>query len=75
MVLGVKFYQMGGQGIFAFPCYLNPASGDFTGIWMSVIAIGIAMIISFAATLFSYRDVTEEKQEEKVALEEALTEK
>ncbi|MGG5317391.1 PTS transporter subunit EIIC [Enterococcus sp. AZ072] len=75
MVLGVKFYQMGGQGIFAFPCYLNPASGDFTGIWMSVIAIGIAMIISFAATLFLYRDVTEEKQEEKVALEEALTEK
>lgn len=72
MALGVKFYQMGGQGIFSFPCYLNPASGDFNGIWMSVIAMGVAMILSFVATLFLYRDTTEEKT--KVDLKETVAE-
>ncbi|WP_265459135.1 PTS transporter subunit EIIC [Enterococcus sp. HY326] len=71
MVLGVKFYQMGGQGIFSFPCYLNPESGNFSQILMSIIAIVVAMAISFIATLFLYRDkqATDDKVEQKAIIE------
>lgn len=52
---GTKYYNMGGQGIFCFTCYMNPDGSSTSLIW-SLIAVGIAMIISFAAMLILYKD-------------------
>lgn len=51
MLMGVKFYQMGGQGIFAFPCFLSPNATNFSGIISAVIVVLISMAISFCLTL------------------------
>ncbi|MCO6548171.1 MAG: PTS transporter subunit EIIC [Gilliamella sp.] len=51
MLMGVKFYQMGGQGIFAFPCYLSPHATNFSGIISAVIVVAISMVVSFVLTL------------------------
>ncbi|BDR56559.1 PTS transporter subunit EIIC [Xylocopilactobacillus apis] len=55
MILGVKFYQMGGQGIFAFPCFLSTKSTNFSGVISAIIVVVISMLISFTLTLFIYQ--------------------
>ncbi|MTK09776.1 MAG: PTS beta-glucoside transporter subunit IIABC [Hungatella sp.] len=59
--LGVKYYTMGGQGIFSFLCYINPNGNAARDVLMSVIAVLVAMAISFILTLIFFKDKTEEK--------------
>lgn len=61
MALGVKFYTMGGQGIFSFPCYIDPNGDPVNSVLMAVIAIAIAMGIAFVATMFIFKDKKETK--------------
>ena len=65
MGLGVKFYNMGGQGIFAFPCYINPNGDAARDVLMAVIAVVVAMIIAFVLTLMFFKEKSEGKSEEK----------
>lgn len=52
---GTKYFNLGGQGIFAFPCYMNP-DGSMTSIMMSFVAVGVSMVIAFVATLVIFKD-------------------
>lgn len=63
MGLGVKFYNMGGQGIFAFPCYINPNGNAAHDVLMSVIAVLVAMVIAFVLTLMFFKDKSDDKNE------------
>ncbi|WP_042352092.1 beta-glucoside-specific PTS transporter subunit IIABC [Bacillus massiliigorillae] len=64
MALGVKFYTMGGQGIFSFPCYIDPNGSAVNSVLMAVISIVIAMVIAFVATIFIFKDKKESKVKE-----------
>lgn len=55
MLMGVKFYQMGGQGIFAFPCFLSPKATDFSGMISAIIVVLISMALAFTMTVITYR--------------------
>ena len=49
---GVTGYQMGGLGIFAYPSYVNPQNGDFSGVIHMLIGTAIAIVVSFILTYF-----------------------
>jgi len=66
---GVNSYMMGGLGIFGFPSYVNPAANDISGMKMAGVGVAVAMIFSFIATLFTYKD-----DETKVATKKTNTE-
>ncbi|MEK5164217.1 beta-glucoside-specific PTS transporter subunit IIABC [Paenibacillus sp. FSL R5-0527] len=59
MFLGVKFYNMGGQGIFAFPTYVNPNGNALHDILMVVIAMAVAMVLAFILMLIFFKDKAE----------------
>lgn len=49
---GATMYQMGGLGIFAYPSYVNPQNGDFSGVIHMLIGTAIAIVVSFILTYF-----------------------
>ena len=49
---GATMYQMGGLGIFAYPSYVNPQNGDFSGVIHMLIGTAIAIVVSFVLTYF-----------------------
>ena len=65
---GTRYFNMGGQGIFCFTCYINP-DGSSTSLVFSLIAVGIAMVISFAAMMILFKD-KEENQTKEIKAEE-----
>ncbi len=58
IVGGTRYYNMGGQGIFSFLCYMNPDGSCVSLVW-SVIAVLIAMLLAFLGTIFIYHDKKE----------------
>lgn len=69
---GTRYFNMGGQGIFCFMCYINPDGSSRSLVW-SLIAVGIAMVISFAAMMVLYKD-KEDKQGKTEVTETAIPE-
>ncbi len=63
VVGGTRYFNMGGQGIFAFTCYINP-DGTNTSLMFSIIAVAIAMVLSFVTTMLIYRDKDDEEEKE-----------
>ncbi|BDR56557.1 PTS transporter subunit EIIC [Xylocopilactobacillus apis] len=63
MIFKLKFYQMGGQGIFAFPCFISSKSSNFSGLINAIVVVIISMIIAFILTLLVYprENVTSKK--------------
>lgn len=55
VVGGTRYFNMGGQGIFCFTCYVNP-SGDSASLMFSLIAVGLAMVLSFITMFILYKD-------------------
>lgn len=56
--LGVTGYQMGGLGVFAYPSYVNPENGDFSGVIHMLIGTAIAIAVSFILTyLFGVKNI------------------
>ncbi len=51
----VKSYIPGSLGVFKLPAYISP-DGDLSGLFYALIAISIAMAISFVLTWFTYED-------------------
>ncbi|OFK62857.1 PTS beta-glucoside transporter subunit EIIBCA [Globicatella sp. HMSC072A10] len=49
---GAKMFNMGGLGIFAYPSYVNPQNGDFSGVIHMLIGTAIAIVVSFVLTYF-----------------------
>lgn len=57
---GVNSYQIGGLGVFALPGFINSADKDVSGLMWAIIGSAVAMVISFVATMITYRDDTPE---------------
>lgn len=53
---GVKAYIMGGMGLFSLPNFINPATGDLSGMINYMIGVGIAMVAAFIAQWIIYDD-------------------
>lgn len=67
--LGTQAYTMAGMGVFMIPGMMNPAD-PMPGLINSCIAIAVAMIFSFIATWFVYKD--DEKTTDVQKKEEAI---
>lgn len=52
---GTRYFNMGGQGIFCFTCYINPDGSNGSLMWC-LIAVAIAMVLSFVATMLTFKD-------------------
>lgn len=57
-VMNIKGYVMGGLGIFGIPSYINPATGDMTGVYTSIAAAIVASVVGFVLTLLFWKDDT-----------------
>lgn len=53
--LGAKRYTMGAGGVFGLVNYISP-EGDASGVLYAIISILVAMVISFAITMFLWND-------------------
>lgn len=51
-------FMMGGMGLFALPCYIdpNPGGAGMTNVILVSIAAVIASVISFALVWFTYKE-------------------
>lgn len=67
-IMNVKGYVMGGIGIFGIPNYINPATGDMTGVYIATIAAIVAVVVGFVLTFFFWKDntVSEESKNENI---------
>lgn len=57
-MMGVKRYIMGAGGVFGMVNYISP-EGDVSGMYISLLCIGVAMIIGFALTFIFWKDTSE----------------
>lgn len=57
----LREYIMGGMGIFEFPSFINPDTGDMSGMLTALIGVAIAMAVTVVLMLVFYH---EPKQEE-----------
>lgn len=57
-MMKVKGYS-GGIGIFALSTFIDPQTGDMTGVIYAIVAILIASAVSFVLTLIFYIETTE----------------
>lgn len=51
-IFNVTSYAMGGMGIFLYPSYIEPATGNFHSVIHLVIGTAIALVLSFAIMMF-----------------------
>ena len=62
VVGGTRYFNMGGQGIFCFTCYIDPSGNSASLVW-SIIAVIGAMAAAFAATMVVYKDQNQNLQD------------
>lgn len=68
-LFGAKYYTMGGLGAFGFVNHINSATNDASGMIGQFVAVGVAMVFSFAATMIFWKDEeTVEVPAEKAAM-------
>ncbi|MGT2926237.1 beta-glucoside-specific PTS transporter subunit IIABC [Streptococcus cuniculipharyngis] len=65
-------YVMGGLGIFSFPAYVNPQTGDLSGMWVMIGGAVLAVVLSFIAQMLVpvptlYGQASESQSKEVVA--------
>ncbi|MBO0996068.1 PTS transporter subunit EIIC [Bacillus sp. SD088] len=58
-IAGLKAYVFLTPGLFTLPMWIDPAnSGDLSNLWNAIIAMGIAAVVTFVATLvIGFKDV------------------
>ncbi|MBR1396749.1 MAG: PTS glucose transporter subunit IIA, partial [Selenomonadaceae bacterium] len=55
-ILGVKLFIFGGLGVFEYPCFIDPATNDVSGMYNGMIVSAISFIAGFAMTFPIYKD-------------------
>ena len=55
-LLGVKLYIFGGLGIFQYPCFIDPATNDVSGMYNGMIVSAVAFAVGFAMAFPLYKD-------------------
>lgn len=68
----VNLYMFGGLGIFGYPTFINPATGDLSGMYGGMIASAVSFVFGLAVTMIMYRD---EKNAEAAPSLDAVQEK
>ena len=63
-VMKLTEFVFGGTGIFEFPAMINTETNDISNIWIGVIGVMIAMVISFIAVYVTYKDKEEPETKE-----------
>lgn len=58
-----KSYIMGGLGIFGVVNYINPKTGDASGMYAAFICIAVSMIVGFVLTMLFWKDTTKIEEE------------
>lgn len=66
-LLGVKLFIFGGLGVFQYPCFIDPATNDLSGMYNGMIVSAVAFAAGFAMTFPLYKD------EVKAATSEAVS--
>lgn len=57
-LLGVKLFIFGGLGVFQYPCFIDPATNDVSGMYSGMIVSAVAFAVVFAMTFPIYKDET-----------------
>lgn len=52
------------MGVLGFTSFINPATGDMSGVIVGAIAVAVTMIITFCLTYFSYKPGEDGKNDE-----------
>ncbi len=55
-VFGVKLYIFGGLGVFQYPCFIDPATNDLSGMYNGMIVSAVSFIVGFAMAFPLYKD-------------------
>lgn len=55
-LFGVKLFIFGGLGVFEYPCFIDPATNDLSGMYNGMIVSAISFIAGFAMTFPIYKD-------------------
>lgn len=55
-ILNVHQYMMGGMGLFVFPSYINPATGDARDMLVCIAVVVVEIIAGFVLTMATYHD-------------------
>lgn len=55
-ILEVRLYIFGGLGIFQYPCFINPATNDVSGMYNGMIVSAVSFVAGLAMTLPLYKD-------------------
>lgn len=55
-LLGVKLYIFGGLGVFQYPCFIDPATNDVSGMYNGMIVSAVAFAVGFGMAFPLYKD-------------------
>ncbi len=55
-LLGVKLFIFGGLGVFQYPCFIDPATNDVSGMYNGMIVSSVAFTAGFAMAFPTYKD-------------------
>lgn len=55
-LLDVRLYIFGGLGIFQYPCFINPATNDVSGMYNGMIVSAVSFVAGLAMALPLYKD-------------------
>ncbi|MCI6087112.1 MAG: beta-glucoside-specific PTS transporter subunit IIABC [Selenomonas sp.] len=56
----IHIYMYGGLGIFEYPCFVDPATGDLTGMYNGMIVSLVSFVLGFLLAFPVYRDEVKE---------------
>ena len=55
-LLGVKLFIFGGLGVFQYPCFIDPATNDLSGMYSGMIVSAVAFAAGFGMAFPLYKD-------------------
>ncbi|SHK24696.1 PTS system beta-glucoside-specific IIA component, Glc family /PTS system beta-glucoside-specific IIB component, Glc family /PTS system beta-glucoside-specific IIC component, Glc family [Selenomonas ruminantium] len=55
-LLSVNLYMFGGLGIFGYPTFIDPKTGDLAGMYGGMIASAVSFVFGLVVTAVMYRD-------------------
>lgn len=53
MMFNATGYSVGAMGVFQYPSYVNPATGDLSGMWVAIGLTVVAIVLSFIIQYFA----------------------
>ena len=67
LAFGVRRYQSGGSAIFGYVAFVNPNTGDISGMVTAIVVSLVALVASFVIVYLTYHDDAGKKAEKEAA--------